>query len=294
MQHVVKQPTPAFRSHSGALEVHQVCAWQDNFVWVIVDVAGRSAAVVDGPDAGGALELCSRLGVSLTTVLNTHTHPDHIGINVDLERRGLLPSLEVVGSSRPASAIPGQTVSVTQGDTVRLGGVVGQVLLTEGHQNGHVSYLFEDLLFCGDTLFAGGCGYLFDGPASAMHTSLQTLAALPPQTRVCCAHEYTQDNLRFAWSVEPQNPALAERIRDVWARRAAGQSTVPSTIEDERATNPFVRVDSSEIAQRVAAAMPNVAMQTPAQVFAATRKLKDRKEYKSLTDAELPLANAAG
>ncbi|MGB1015849.1 MAG: MBL fold metallo-hydrolase, partial [Nannocystaceae bacterium] len=189
MQHVVEQPTPAFRSHSGALEVHQVCAWQDNFVWVIVDVAGRAAAVVDGPDAGGALELCTQLGVSLTTVLNTHTHPDHIGINADLKRRGLLATRTVIGSTHPATAIPGQTVAVTGGDTIIFGGVEGQVLLTEGHQNGHVSYLFEDLLFCGDTLFAGGCGYLFDGPASSMHASLQTLAALPPQTRVCCAHE---------------------------------------------------------------------------------------------------------
>lgn len=294
MQHVVKQPTPAFRSHSGALEVHQVCAWQDNFVWVIVDVASRCAAVVDGPDAGGALDLCARLGVSLTTVLNTHTHPDHIGINTDLQRRGRLDGLTVIGSSRPATEIAGQTVAVTQGDTVCLGAVTGQVLLTEGHQNGHVSYVFEDLLFCGDTLFAGGCGYLFDGPASSMHASLQTLAALPPQTRVCCAHEYTQDNLRFAWSVEPNNQALAARIRDVWARRAGGQSSVPSTIADERATNPFIRVDSPEIRQRVAAAMPGVALQTPADVFAATRKLKDRKDYKSLTDAQLPLSEAAG
>lgn len=289
MEHVVKHPTPVFVSQSGALEIHQVCAWQDNFVWVMVDRQTGKAAAVDGPDASGALALCERLGVQLTTVFNTHTHPDHIGINRDLEGLGLLSELRVVGSSRAANPIPGLNTPVSEGDVTNFGSVTGQVMLTEGHQNGHLSYLFDDILFCGDTLFAGGCGYLFDGPASAMHASLQRLAGLPPETRVCCAHEYTQDNLRFAFSVEPQNPDLRARVADAWTRRERGESTVPSTIADERATNPFIRVNSPELQAQVAAQLPAADLSTPDRVFAATRKLKDSKRYKRITDADLPL-----
>ncbi len=289
MQHVVKRPFPVFHSRSGALEIHQVCAWQDNFVWVMVDRNIGEAAAVDGPDAGGTLELCARLGVRLTTILNTHTHPDHIGINSDLERRGLLKDMRVVGSSRAKNPIPGLSEPVGEGDTVRFGGVDGRVMLTEGHQNGHVSYIFEDILFCGDTMFAGGCGYLFDGPAEKMHASLQRLGQLPPETRVCCAHEYTQDNLRFAFSVEPQNPELRRRIADVWARRARGESTVPSSIGLERATNPFLRVDSEELQAQVARQLEGADLTQPANVFASTRKLKDAKAYKQLPEASLPV-----
>ena len=168
-------------------------------------------------------------GLNLTTILTTHTHPDHIGIHRELAKRGALERLRVVGNASLAAAIPGLSEGVEDGSEVRLGELRGRAMLTEGHIDGHISYVFGDVLFCGDTLFAGGCGYLFDGPPAKMHASLARLAALADDTKVCCAHEYTEDNLRFAWSVEPDNEALAARIRQVWALRAEGGCTVPST-----------------------------------------------------------------
>ncbi|MEL6183784.1 MAG: hydroxyacylglutathione hydrolase C-terminal domain-containing protein, partial [Myxococcota bacterium] len=164
------------------------------------------------------------------------------------------------------------------------------VMLTEGHIDGHVSYRVEEALFCGDTLFAGGCGYLFDGPPAKMHDSLQRLAGLPEDTLVFCAHEYTQDNLRFAWFVEPDNAALAERIRTDWARRGRGEATVPSTIGLELATNPFIRADQPTIRETLARALPDRSLAAPVDCFAAARALKDRKDHRALTDADLPIA----
>ena len=288
MQHVVTDPTSPFTSRSGRLTVHQVPVWMDNLVWLVVD-SEKNAAAVDGPEAGPVLDYCAAHGLTLTTILNTHTHGDHVGINSDLERRGLLASIEVVGPRRAQDQVPGIKTPVDDGDTVTFGGVSGQVMLTEGHINGHVSYVFEDLLFCGDTLFAAGCGYLFDGPPQKMHDSLTRLAALDPETRVCCAHEYTQDNLRFAWSVDGDNPALADRIRRAWAVRADGGSTVPSTIGEERATNPFLRHHDPKLRAQVAAAFPDRDLSDAASIFAATRALKDRKTYREAGDTHLPL-----
>lgn len=288
MEHVVTRPTPPFTSQSGRLTVHQVPVWMDNLVWLIVD-ADRHAAAVDGPEAGPVLDYCTKHELRLTTIFNTHTHGDHVGINSDLEARGMLADLQVVGPRRAQEQVPGIKVAVDDGDTVTFGGVEGRVLLTEGHIDGHVSYVFEDLLFCGDTMFAAGCGYLFDGPPAKMHDSLTRLAALHPCTRVCCAHEYTQDNLRFAWSVDSENPALADRIRSAWAIRAEGGCTVPSTIGEELATNPFLRHGDPKLKKKVAAAFPDRALHSAADVFAATRALKDRKDYRSLGDDALPL-----
>jgi len=288
MGHSVTSPSAPFRSASGAFEIHQIPAAQDNLVWLLVAANGEAAAV-DGPDADGVIDYCAAKGLRLTTIVNTHTHGDHIGINRDFERRGVLGSLRVVGPKRAASDVPGITEQVDDGDTMRFGGVTGQVLLTEGHINGHVSYVIDGVLFCGDTLFGAGCGYLFDGPPAKMHRSLERLAALPEATRVCCAHEYTQDNLRFAFSVEPANVELCARIRWTWSVRARGESSIPSTIGLERRTNPFLRHESAELRERVARAMPDRKLATAEDVFAATRALKDRKDYKSIPDTELPL-----
>ncbi|MCX4242056.1 hydroxyacylglutathione hydrolase [Paraliomyxa miuraensis] len=290
MQHVVTRPTPPFSSADGRLTVHQVPAWVDNLIWLIVCNETGETAVVDGPEAGPVLDYCAAHGLRLTTILNTHTHGDHIGINHDLQRRGKLEGLVVVGPSRRAADVPGLTRGVDDGDTARVGAVEGRVMLTEGHIDGHVSYVFGDLLLCGDTLFAGGCGRLFDGPPAKMHDSLRRLAALPEPTRVCCAHEYTQDNLRFAWSLEPGNEALAERIRDAWALRAEGGCTVPSTIGLERATNPFLRGNAPELLASLRAAVPGVPLDEPVEVFAATRRLKDLGDYKQRGDEGLPLS----
>ena len=184
-----------------------------------------------------------------------------------------------LGFAGRADDIPGLTEPVRAGDTVRFGELEGRVMLTEGHLDGHVSYVFGDVVFCGDTLFAGGCGYLFDGPPATMFDSLLRLASLPGGTRVCCAHEYTQDNLRFALSVEPDNPALVARAEAVERIRAAGGCTLPSTIAEERATNPFLRPGAPTLVQRVGQAM-EASLDTPAAVFAATRALKNRGDYK--------------
>ncbi len=289
MQHVVTRPAPPFSSRDGRLEVHQVPAGQDNLIWIAVCARTREAAAVDGPDAEAVLAYCAARDLRLTTILNTHTHPDHVGINRDLARRGALEGLRVFGPARKAGDVPGITDPVDDGGAARVGEVELSVLLTEGHIDGHVSFVHDDVLFCGDTMFAAGCGYLFDGPPAKMFASLSRLAALDPATRVCCAHEYTEDNLRFAWSVEPENEALAARIRRVWAIRAEGASAVPSTIGEERATNPFLRHESAALRARVAAAMPDRDLSSPEAIFAATRALKDRKDYRSMADSALPL-----
>ena len=288
-QHVVTKPRAPFRSQSGRLEVHQVPAWQDNLVWLIRYNDEGHCAAVDGPEPGPVMDYCRAQGFTLTTILNTHTHGDHIGLNRGLAKLGLLESLRVVGASKVASDVPGLTEPVRDGDTVVLGDVSGRVMLTEGHIDGHLSFVFEDLLFCGDTLFAGGCGYLFDGPASKMSASLERLASLPGETIVCCAHEYTEDNLRFAWSVEPDNQALLERIERVWTLRAAGESSVPSTIQEERETNPFLRHHSATIRKRILSADPEATLESEALIFAATRALKDRKAYREGMTPPFPL-----
>ena len=197
-----------------------------------------------------------------------------------LARRGLGEGLRVFGSAKVADAIPLLTNPVQDGDRLRLGNSEGSVMLTEGHIDGHISYLFGDLLFCGDTMFGAGCGYLFDGPPEAMHRSLQRLAALPAETHVCCAHEYTEDNLLFALSVEPQNLSLTKRIAEVKKIRSQGGCSVPSTIGEERKTNPFLRYESPELLGNLKQAWPGRDLSSPALIFAATRALKDRKDYK--------------
>ncbi|MCB9680215.1 MAG: hydroxyacylglutathione hydrolase [Alphaproteobacteria bacterium] len=288
MEHVVRTPREPFLVAGGALRVHQVPVWKDNLVWVIEGVDTGRAAVVDGPQAGPVLDYLAAHGLVLDTVLNTHTHGDHIGINAELVARDLLDGVRVVGPALAADAVPGITRAVDEGDVVDLFGVAAQVWRTEGHMDGHVSYVVPGAVFCGDTLFTGGCGYLFDGPPAKMFASLSRLAALPGDTAVCCAHEYTEDNLRFAWTVEPGNAALADRIRRVWAVRSAGGCAVPSTIDEERATNPFLRASVSEVARAVAAASSDPADSALA-VFTATRRLKDTGKHKELPASKLPI-----
>lgn len=289
MPHVVTRANTPLTSASGRLRVHQVPAATDNLIWLIEHVPTQETAVVDGPSANEVLSYVQAHGLRLTTVINTHTHGDHIGVNHALQKAGLLDGMRVVGCRSRASEIPGLTDPVGDGDEVRFADVTGRAWLTEGHLNGHMSYVFEDLLFCGDTLFGAGCGYLFDGPPKAMHESLTRLAALPPETHVFCAHEYTMDNLRFAFSIDQDNDALIQRIKRDHDVRREGGSTIPSTIGMERATNPFLRQNEPAIRARVQQAL-QVSPGEDHEWFAAIRALKDRKDYKSIPDASLPLS----
>lgn len=298
MPHVVTRPPFSFFGSAhlpgrpdAPMEVHVIPVWEDNYAFILACRQTGEAAVVDAPEAKVVLEHAASCGLRLATILNTHTHADHIGINRALQKAGKLEEFRVFGCA--GRGIPGLTDPVEEGSTFQLGALPVRVMQTEGHQDGHVSFVVGDVVFCGDTLFAGGCGYLFDGPPAKMYTSLHRLAALPPQTRVCCAHEYTLDNLKFAWSVEPDNQELARRIVEVRAQRALGRATVPSTIEVERATNPFLRTESPTLRVRVAAGLQaagrSEAMDTPVDVFTATRILKDLKHYRALPEADLPV-----
>ena len=277
-RHVVTRPNPPMNVCAGRLTLHQVPSARDNLIWLLVCNETGDAAVVDGPEAGSVLAYCERHQIKLTKVLNTHTHPDHIGLNLDLEKRGLLAELDVYGCPTERTSIPGLSHQVDEGSTVAVGLVEGQVWRTEGHLDGHVSYIFDGLVFCGDTLFTGGCGYLFDGPAAKMYDSLRRLRELPDDTLVCCAHEYTQDNLAFARTVEPENPELLKRIADTNRMRGEGRSVVPSPMGLEKRTNPFLRWDSIELQSNLGT-VPRAAANY-VEVFRQTRSLKDQKYYK--------------
>lgn len=281
MAHVVSIPTPPFRSSTGAFEVHQIPAAHDNLVWLMVCTRTGAAAIVDGPDAEGVLAYATARGIQVSHVLNTHTHGDHVGLNRDLAARGLLSKLAVVGPAKVARDVPGLTQPVDEGDLIEVGACKGRVMRTEGHIEGHVCFVFDDVVFSGDTLFAGGCGRVFTGDFAAMHDGLTRLAALDGATRVCCAHEYTEDNLRFARSVEPENAALSARYDAVCTLRARGECAVPSTIAEERATNPMLRSSSEALIAHVRAEAPDADLSTPLAVFTATRRLKDRGAYRS-------------
>lgn len=274
--HAVTQPIAPVLSPGGALRIHAIPAASDNLVWGIECLATGTFAVVDGPGADEVEAYEEAHGLHTTIVLTTHTHGDHIGIHRAWASSGRLEGMTVIGSATAPTAIPGLTRAVDDGDPFRVGTVEGRVMRTEGHIDGHISFVIDGALFCGDTLFAGGCGYLFDGPPAAMFDSLMRLAALPDATLICCAHEYTADNLRFACTVEPDNEALVARQAEVTALRAEGRCTLPSTMGAERATNPFLRPGSATI--RAAVGLDGTAAH--AQVFAATRALKDTGAYK--------------
>jgi hydroxyacylglutathione hydrolase len=258
------------------MDVFPIPQLSDNYAYLLVDPASGEAGIVDCAEAEPVLEEVARRGVSLRAVLATHHHFDHVGGNRDLLAK--LPDLRVYGSADDAPKIPGITDRVNDGDPVQVGGVRGRVLFIPAHTSGHVAYWFPDqrAVFTGDTLFAGGCGRLFEGDAAQMMSSLGKLAGLPDDTRVYCGHEYTEKNLEFALTLEPGNPALRAKMAAVQALRRAGKPTVPSTIEDEKETNPFLRADSPELAASVRARVPGLPAGDRVALFAAVRGLKDR------------------
>jgi len=223
-----------------ALTVTGIPCLSDNYVWLLQDAATGAVAVCDPGEADPAIAAVERLGGRLDLILLTHHHGDHIGGVSALQARF---GGKIIGAAADAHRLPKLDQAVRAGDTVTLGSAAGTVLETPGHTVGHIAFYFPDgpAVLCGDTLFALGCGRLLEGSAAQMHASLQALAALPPDTRVCCGHEYTESNARFALTVEPGNQALIARATHVRNLRAAGQPTVPTTIAMERAENPFMR-----------------------------------------------------
>lgn len=254
------------------MEVIQIPVWSDNYAYLICE--GGKAAVVDSPEAGPIEKALEAKHLELAAIWNTHHHADHVGSNKNLIAAH--PGLAVTGSSQDAGRIPGITRELNEGDHVQLDGLDAEVFFVPGHTSGHIAYYLKDhnVLFCGDTLFAGGCGRLFEGTPAQMVDSLSKLRVLPDETRVYCAHEYTLSNLKFAVTVEPGNAALKERFEKVQAMREQGESTVPSTIGEEKATNPFMRWDAPEIIE-TARSQGGASSDDPAEVFGAIRRMKD-------------------
>ncbi len=227
-----------------SLEIARIPVLSDNYVWLVHEPGSGETAVVDPAVAEPVLAEAEARGWRITQIWNTHWHPDHTGGNAAIKAAtGAL----VTGPAAEAARIPTLDRQVREGDRLTLGPVEAEVLEVPAHTAGHIAYHLpsEEVVFVGDTLFAMGCGRLFEGTAEQMHSNLRRLAALPPETRAYCAHEYTLSNGRFAVTVEPGNEALARRMAGVEAARAAGEATVPTTIALELATNPFMRASSA-------------------------------------------------
>jgi len=245
----------------------------DNYAYLVIDEATKQAGIVDCAEAEPVLRAVRETGVKLIAILPTHHHFDHIGGNEDLLRRG---ALEVYGYEGQGGRIPGCTREVRENEVVRVGGLEARIVFIPAHTTGHVAYHFarEHSVFTGDTLFAGGCGRLFEGDAAMMMHSLSKLMALPDETRVYFGHEYTEKNLRFALTLEPDNETL--RRKHAWAvdcgRRH--EPTVPTTIASAKATNPFLRWQSAELRATLQHRFPDLPLDD-VSVFAKTRALKD-------------------
>lgn len=233
-----------------ALEIVRVPVLNDNYVWLVHDAASDGTVVIDPAVAEPVLAAAQARGWRIGAIWNTHWHPDHIGGNAGIkDATGAI----VTAPAAEAARIPTADRLVAEGDTVRLGDHVATVWEVPAHTAGHIAYHFAEdaAIFVGDTLFAMGCGRLFEGTAAQMFANMRRLAELPDDTTVYCAHEYTQSNGRFALSIDGDNAALVARMADVDAARAAGEATVPTTIGLERATNPFLRAGSvAELAER--------------------------------------------
>jgi hydroxyacylglutathione hydrolase len=245
------------------MRIVSVPCLKDNYAYLVLDDDGR-CAVVDPGEAAPIEAALVREHAQLVAIWATHHHPDHVGGVAELVARR--PGVEVVIGVKDAPRTPNVTRALEDGDEVALGALRGRCIHNPGHTLGAISYVIEGCVFTGDTMFGGGCGRVFEGDAAMMHASLMRLAALPPETLVYFGHEYTASNLRFAAAVEPDNAEVAARAK------ALPSPSTPSTIGDERATNPFLRSTEPAV---IEAARARGAADDPVSVFAAVRGWKD-------------------
>ena len=261
------------------MQIARLPVLSDNYVFILWDARERIAAVVDPAVARPVVDFLEEHSLQLTAIFNTHHHADHIGGNRQLLAR--FPSMRVYGGAEDRGRLPGQTDFLQEGDRVEFAGRAAEVYFVPGHTRAHIAYYFPPLastpdreaaigeLFVGDTLFAGGCGRLFEGTPAQMVESLGKLRALPDTTRVWCAHEYTLKNLQFAIGVDRDNPALQDRLARVEAARRTQQATVPSLLGLEKRTNPFLRWEAPPLQQATGT-------NDPVRTFARLRGMKDR------------------
>jgi hydroxyacylglutathione hydrolase len=251
--------------------VHQFLCLKDNYGVLIHDSRSRATAAIDAPDAAAVIAAAAAKGWELTDLLITHHHADHTQGIPGLRAR--FPKLRIAGPRKEAERIGALDTLLVEGDTVHVGPLVAKILETPGHTAGHIVYWFEEdeIVFSGDTLFSLGCGRVFETPYPVMWDSLVKIAGLPGQTLVYCGHEYTEANARFALTIEPDNAVLQSRVADVAALRAAGKSTVPTTIAAELAANPFLRAELPGVQAAVGMAGADAGA-----VFAEIRTRKDR------------------
>lgn len=254
------------------LDVHAIAAFNDNYIWLIKAQHSHQVIIVDPGDAAPVLDYLSTHALQPVAIFITHHHHDHIGgVEMLLQHYPVLP---VYG---PATENIGCITHAVKGDSLMTvaGFPVFEILETPGHTAGHICYYTEKQLFCGDTLFAAGCGRVFDGSVEQLYASLQQLKSLPEETLIYCAHEYTEANLKFAIAVEPDNAALQQRIEKVEAIRAADIPSVPSRLAEELATNPFLRTDQAAI-KKAAETFLSRPVDNALDTFTAIRQWKDQ------------------
>lgn len=256
------------------MEIKRIPVLSDNYVFVLSDPQQKVAAVVDPAVAEPLLDYLTEINAKLVAIFNTHHHFDHVGGNQKLVQH--FPEVCVYGGAEDRGRIPHQQVFLNEGDTVKFANRLAQVFFIPGHTHAHIAYYFPPTisgeageLFCGDTIFAGGCGRLFEGTPAQMVSSIAKLRSLPDNTRVWCAHEYTLNNLKFAITVDHQNVNLQHRYQEVQQARLQGFPTVPSLLGIEKQTNPFLRWDSPAI-------QATAKMKEPARVFGRIRGMKDQ------------------
>jgi hydroxyacylglutathione hydrolase len=256
------------------MQVIRLEVLSDNYIFLLYDDKQNIAAVVDPAEAEPVLKQLAELNADLVAIFNTHHHSDHVGGNQQLMQR--FPQLTVYGGIEDKGRIPGQGVFLQQGDRVQFADRIAEVIFVPGHTRAHIAYYFSPAtssepgeLFCGDTLFSGGCGRLFEGTPTQMVESLSKLRALPDNTRIWCAHEYTLNNLKFAVTVDGDNADLQRRFDEVKAYRSRGEATIPSLLGVEKRTNPFLRWEQPSL-------QSSAKSSDPIQTFARIRGMKDK------------------